>query len=209
MKVKFTIQYGTQWGENLYVSISYQSSDRKEKVRHLPMSTDDGLHWELETSAIESRQHPVTTITYYYFVADSEGKELRREWTEVPRTYYFDASKNYIFPDQWRDIPLQYHLYTRAYRVNCHLPMINVQLSNQRVPLYRKTIIFRVSAPQLREGQSLAILGGHPALGSWNPARYMQMDPNAVELEPLAVVLSPNAVAYHSLAVVSLPNAVE
>ena len=176
MKVKFTIQYGTQWGENLYVSISYQSSDRKEKVRHLPMSTDDGLHWELETSAIESRQHPVTTITYYYFVADSEGKELRREWTEVPRTYYFDASKNYIFPDQWRDIPLQYHLYTRAYRVNCHLPMINDQLSNQRVPLYRKTIIFRVSAPQLREGQSLAILGGHPALGSWNPARYLQME---------------------------------
>ena len=176
MKVKFTIQYGTQWGENLYVAISYQSSDGKEKVRHLPMTTDDGWHWELETSAVESRQRPITAITYYYYVADSEGKELRREWTEVPRTYYFDATKNYIFPDQWRDIPLQYHLYTRAYRINCQLSIIKDQLSTQRIPLYRKTIIFRVSAPQLRKGQSVAILGGHPALGSWNPARYLQME---------------------------------
>ena len=166
MKLKFTIKYGTQWGENLYVAISYQSSDGKEKVRHLPMTTDDGWHWEMETSAIESRQHPVTAITYYYYVADSEGKELRREWTEVPRSYYFDATKNYVFPDQWRDIPLQYHLYTRAYRINCQLSVINYQLSIQRIPLYRKTIIFRVSAPQLRKGQSVAILGGRRALNS-------------------------------------------
>ena len=77
MKVKFTIQYGTQWGENLYVAISYQSSDAKAKVRNLPMTTDDGWHWELETSAIESRQHPITAITYYYYVADAEGKKCK------------------------------------------------------------------------------------------------------------------------------------
>ena len=45
-----------------------------------------------------------------------------------------------------------------------------------RVPLYRKTVIFRVSAPQLLKGQSLAVIGNHPALGSWNPARYLKME---------------------------------
>ena len=80
MKLKFTIQYGTQWGENLYVAITYKSKDGTEKVRRLPMSTDDGWHWELETSAVESRQHPVEAITYYYYVADADGVELRREW---------------------------------------------------------------------------------------------------------------------------------
>lgn len=177
MKLKFTIKYGTQWGENLCVAISYHSADAKEKVRHLPMTTSDGWHWELETSAVESRQHPVNAISYYYYVADAEGKELRREWAEVPRIYYFDATKNYILPDQWRDIPLQHHLYTSAYRVSSQLPVLNCQLSTQRLPLYRKTVIFRVSAPQLRQGQSVAILGGHPALGSWNPARYLRMEP--------------------------------
>lgn len=176
MKLKFAIQYGTQWGENLYVAITYTSKDAKEKVRRLPMMTEDGWHWELETSAVESRQHPVESITYYYYVADPDGLELRREWTGVPRTYYFDATKNYILPDLWRDVPLQYHLYSRACQVTSGLSSGDA-LCVQRVPLYRKTIIFRVSAPQIRQGQSVAILGSHPALGSWNPARYLRMEP--------------------------------
>ena len=176
MKLKFTIQYGTQWGENLYVAITYKSKDGTEKVRRLPMSTDDGWHWELETSAVESRQHPVEAITYYYYVADVDGVELRREWTGVPRTFYFDATKNFIMPDLWREVPLQYHLFSKAYQVTSSLPS-DETLHIQRIPLYRKTIIFRVSAPQLKKGQSVAILGSHPALGSWSPARYLRMEP--------------------------------
>ena len=175
MKLRFTIQYGTQWGENLYVAITYTSKDATEKVRRLPMTTDDGWHWELETSAVESRQHPVETITYYYYVADAEGTELRREWTGVPRTYYFDATKTFIMPDLWREVPLQYHLFSRAYQVTSGIPS-DETIRVQRVPLYRKTIVFRVSAPQLRKGQSVAILGSHPALGSWSPARYLRME---------------------------------
>lgn len=175
MKLKFAIQYGTQWGENLYVAITYTSKDAKEKVRRLPMMTEDGWHWELETSAVESRQHPVESITYYYYVADADGNEQRREWTGVPRTYYFDATKNYILPDLWRDVPLQYHLYSRACQVTSGMPS-DETLQVHRLPLYRKTIIFRVSAPQLRRGQSVAILGSHPALGSWNTARYLRME---------------------------------
>ena len=176
MKLKFTIHYGTQWGENLFVAVTYRSKDGTEKVRHLPMTTEDGWHWELETSAVESRQHPVETITYYYYVADADGVELRREWTGVPRTYYFDASKNYLLPDLWHDVPLQYHLYSKACQVTTGI-LPDETLLVQRVPLYRKTIIFRVSAPQLRQGQSVAILGSHPALGSWSPARYLRMEP--------------------------------
>lgn len=176
MKLRFIIQYGTQWGENLYVAITYTSRDATEKVRRLPMTTDDGWHWVLETSAVESRQHPVETITYYYYVADADGVELRREWTGVPRTYYFDATKNFIMPDLWREVPLQYHLFSKAYQVTSGLPA-DETLHVQRVPLYRKTIIFRVSAPQLKRGQSVAILGSHPALGSWSPARYLRMEP--------------------------------
>ena len=176
MKLRFTIQYGTQWGENLYVAITYTSRDATEKVRRLPMTTDDGWHWVLETSAVESRQHPVETITYYYYVADADGVELRREWTGVPRTYYFDATKNFIMPDLWREVPLQYHLFSKAYQVTSGLPT-DETLHVQRVPLYRKTVIFRVSAPQLKGGQSVAILGSHPALGSWSPARYLRMEP--------------------------------
>lgn len=175
MKLKFTINYGTQWGESVHVVIRYTSLDGIEKTANLLMQTDDGFYWTLETAAIESRQHPIASFSYYYQVEDNEGNVLRREWTGIPRSYHFDSSKNYVMPDLWRDIPLQYHLYSDAYAVTTELDR-DEQVRLLRIPLYRKTILFRVSAPQLQKGQSLAILGSHPALGDWNASRFLRME---------------------------------
>ena len=117
MKLRFSIQYGTQWGENLHVVIHFISTDGTIKRNNLLMTTDDGSYWSLETAALASAQHPIASFTYYYQVEDGDGQVIRREWTQVPRSYPFDASKSYIFPDQWRDIPLQHHLYSRACRI--------------------------------------------------------------------------------------------
>ena len=175
MKLKFSIQYGTQWGESLHVVVSYLSLDGTRKTANLLMLTDDGTSWTLETSAVESRQHPIDSFSYHYQVEDEEGHVLRREWTMIPRVYHFDISKDYILSDLWRDIPIQYHLYSSAYITTKGLTR-DEQVHPIRVPLYRKTIIFRVSAPQLLKGQSLAIVGSHPALGDWNVARYLRME---------------------------------
>ena len=175
MKLKFTIQYGTQWGQNLYVVITYRSNDGTEKSERLMMVTTDGMEWQLETTVLESRKHPISSFSYYYQVEDSDGNVLRKEWDAIPRNYYFDSSKSYVMADQWRDVSLQYHLYSKAY-----LTTMGFEESSEvmplRVPLYRKTVLFRVSAPQLKKGQSVAIIGSHPALGSWNTARYLVME---------------------------------
>ena len=160
--------------ESLHVVISYKSIDGTVRTSDLQMQTDDGFCWSLETAAIESRQHPIGSFYYHYQVEDAEGSVLRREWTGVPRSFHFDSTKNYVMPDLWRDIPLQYHLYSSAYKITAGLPY-DEEVQTLRQPLYRKTILFRVSAPQLRKGQSLALLGSHPALGDWNPARYLKM----------------------------------
>ena len=175
MKLKFTIQYGTQWGENLFVMMTYKSLDGTEKNNRLMMVTTDGWHWEVETSALESRQHPITSFSYFYQVENADGEVLRREWTTIPRIYFFDSSKNYVLADLWREVPLQYHLYSNAYQTTSHMAH-DQEVEALRVPLYRKTVIFRVSAPQLQKGQSLAVIGNHPALGNWNPARYLRME---------------------------------
>ena len=155
--------------------ISYQSADGTVRTTNQLMQTEDGMLWTLETAVVASRQHPVSTFSYFYQVEDAEGQVLRREWTGVPRAYYFDPSKSYVMPDLWHDIPLQYHLYSSAYATTAGLPR-NEQAQTLRVPLYRKTILFRVSAPQLQKGQSLALLGSHPALGDWNAARFLRME---------------------------------
>ena len=176
MKLKFTINYGTQWGQSLHVVISYMSVDGSVRKSNLLMTTEDGVLWTIETSVIESRQHPIASFSYFYQVEDADGNVLRKEWTGVPRCYHFDSSKNYLLPDLWRDIPLQYHLYSSAYAVTALGNPESHEVTAKRLPLYRRTIIFRVSAPQLRKGQTLAILGSHPALGDWNSARFLKME---------------------------------
>ncbi|MBQ8487236.1 MAG: 4-alpha-glucanotransferase [Prevotella sp.] len=175
MKLRFTIQYATQWGESMHVVLSYRSMDGTERTSDLQMTTQDGLTWTLDTAAIESRHRRMEAIRYHYQVEDGDGKVLRREWSLVPRTYYFDASKSYVFNDLWNDMPLCSHLYSNAYLTTQHARH-GEQVEARRVPLYRKTVIFRVSAPQLVTGQSLALLGSHPMIGNWSPGRYLKME---------------------------------
>lgn len=171
MKLKFSITYGTVWGESLHVAIEYLSYDGSVKRYDLPMNTQDGLVWTLETVAMESRQHPISSFRYRYQVENGDGEVTRCEWDMVPRVFHFDSTKDYIMPDSWRDIPLQQHMYTNAY-----LTAVNGKRGDDvqplNTPLYRRTLLFRVSAPQLRPGQALAVCGSHPALGSWNTSVY-------------------------------------
>jgi len=174
MKLKFTIRYRTSWGESLHVAIAFHSQDGSVRQQNLLMQTEDGELWTLETAALVGRQHPLSHIIYHYQVEDSDEQVLRKEWDMVPRIYYFDTSKDYIFPDQWRDRPLPYHLYSNAYLTTVHGHR-DEHVEALRLPLFRRTIIFRVSAPQLKSGQAVAVCGSHPAIGSWNASRYLQM----------------------------------
>ena len=174
MKLKFRIRYNTSWGESLHVVIDYHSQDGNRRQQNLLMQTEDGQLWTLETAALVSRHHPLSHIDYYYQVENGDGDVLRIEWHQVARRYYFDASKDYIFPDQWRDRPLPFHLYSNAYQTSV-LGNLGEELDAARLPLFRRTVIFRVSAPQLEPGQAIAICGSHPSIGSWNPTRYLLM----------------------------------
>ena len=122
MKLKFSIHYHTAWGESLYVGIDFHRQDGTVRHQNLLMQTDDGELWTLETAALMSRQHPLSHIQYRYQVEDADGQVLRKEWDMVPRIYHFDATKDYVFPDEWRDRPLPMHLYSAAYQTTQHSP---------------------------------------------------------------------------------------
>ena len=174
MKLKFSIHYHTAWGESLHVCIDFHHQDGTMHHQNLLMQTEDGELWTLETSALMSRQHPLSHIQYRYQVEDAHEQVLRKEWDMVPRIYFFDATKDYIFPDEWRDRPLPLHLYSLAYQTTQRFSL-NACVEPLRLPLFRRSILFRVSAPQLKSGQIVAVCGSHPAIGSWNTSRYLPM----------------------------------
>ena len=66
MKLKFTINYNTAWGESMHVVICYHSQDGSSRQQNLLMQTEDGQLWVLETAALVSRHHPLSHIEYHY-----------------------------------------------------------------------------------------------------------------------------------------------
>lgn len=175
MKLKFSITYNTSWGESLHVELEYRGSAGSVKRQNLPMVTDDGQLWSLETVVMESRNRHIVSFSYRYQVENADGKVLRREWNGVERVFRCDPTKDYVFPDSWRDIPVQSHLYTNAYLTATGGPR-GESVRPVDTPLFRRTIVFRVSAPQLKPGQALAVCGSHPTVGGWNVSRYVRME---------------------------------
>ena len=169
MKLKFNIQYNTEWGQTMHLLVNYKTSDGRFHEQNLTMQTQDGALWWLDVVLMESRQRRIIQLEYFYQIEDAEGQVLRREWNQVSRRYATDNTKTFCFTDLWRDVPLNYHLYTYVNR------RYEKGISPLALPLFRKTIVFRVSAPQLAAGESLALVGNHPAIGSWNPTRYLPL----------------------------------
>lgn len=174
MKLNFTVNYRTAWGESVHVVLTYRSSDGGSSRQDIQMTTLDGEHWSVETAAMESRHRRIASFTYHYQIEAEDGYVLRREWTLVPRMIGCNSSLNYHFDDQWRDTPTVSHLYTLLY-ANSE----GIEYETEApvaLPTFRHTAVFRVMAPQITKGKSLALCGSHPALGDWSPSRYVPME---------------------------------
>ena len=198
MKLKFTIPYRAHWGEMLQVAVTFLAQDGYQYHEKVNMNTKDGYEWVCETMALQSRSHPYRFLAYYYQVVDGDGHVMRRESAEVPRAYVYDAGKNYTFADFWlvgseEEELLQRRALERIKDVE-HRDALDVsdevkeeQTTNSvaqwavqeipSLPLYDRTVIFKVAAPLLREGEAVALLGNHPTLGNWNTDRYLRMLP--------------------------------
>ena len=177
MKLRFSIPYTTAWGESMHVFVTFRCRNGKNKTYNLLMQTLTGDFWTAETTIMESQQNPFVSLMYHYQVEADDGYVLRREWNLAKRQFPINSSKNYVFNDQWRDVPFTLPYYTKVLQngnKKSSLPNGDVPL-----PLYRKTVVLEVAAPQLQEGESLAVLGNHPTLGDWNPSRYLMMHPIA------------------------------
>lgn len=151
----------------MHVCIRYIDVEGHKRESNLLMRTDDGLLWQAETGGIVFAHEPIRFFVYYYQVEDDHGKVMRREWNAVPRIYSLDATRKYIFQDIWRDLSLQHYIYPVKQK--------RKPTKISAMPYFNRSVIFRVSAPQVRDDRSVAILGSEAALGVWNEKRYLPM----------------------------------
>ena len=161
MKLQFSIDYFTHWGEDVRVEISFVDHKRKNNTRVFPLETRDGRRWAGELTMNEGMMR---WFCYTYCIYRGDVC-VRREWEVVPRRFKADVTKTFVFPDMWHDAPIFSHLYTAAF-TRCIKPL---RTGAEELSYFGTTLMLRVDAPQLEKGQALALLGNQPALGEWNP----------------------------------------
>ena len=164
MRINFHLEYQTTFGEELVLNILKDDTAEQHK-----MGTLDGLHWSTELSK------PVKTSThidYYYSVMRGDQQE-RTEWLTEPHRLEFAAQKgvHYTVYDHWIDIPEDAYLYSSAF-TEC-VAARKLDMSPQTT--FGKTVRLKVRAPQLRNNERLAIIGGGEALGNWEALRAIDM----------------------------------
>ena len=170
MTLNFSIEYHTDWGQNVEVELCFVSADSKTHYQRISLETEDGFHWRgICMLRARGRQ-----LRYTYIITDGSNV-LRREWDVVPRLFPADDARTYYFADHWRDVPYASYRYTDAYLVAAGIGFKPLAT----VALFPRTFIFRVLAPQIVPGERLALVGDQPAIGDWDTARALPMTPSA------------------------------
>jgi len=94
MKLFFSVDYSTSWGQEVYVEGSIP------ELHAVVMSYADGNRWRLSVDIPSETD----SFTYFYYVKDQEGAMIR-EWGQ-PRV--FERTEHvsvYHLEDQWMGIP--------------------------------------------------------------------------------------------------------
>ncbi|MCH3995243.1 4-alpha-glucanotransferase [Prevotella cerevisiae] len=165
MEFKFNIAYRTQFGERV---VLYLTKSKTIKPLRYEMHTSDGKEWKCRVSMGKTPR-----VLRYFYQVEKEQTVLRCEWTLIRHLLEITAEKadSYILYDKWEDMPEDSYLYSSAF-TDC----VNNRRVGRIVPsLFLQTVRLKVRAPQLVEGERLAVVGQGKALKDWNVTQAIAM----------------------------------
>jgi len=169
MKFQFSIEYRTQWGEELRIHIDNQE---------FKMLTNDGNRWTCNLQLSPSKKDRLD----YYYLLYRDGSLVWREWETSPHTIYIKSllktlkptftQRVFVVDDYWRPIPDNLPLFSSAFTdIMGYHPRKDFSELHQ----YATTLQLRVIEPRLNRGQRLGIVGSIGQLGNWEKAVSMDM----------------------------------
>lgn len=157
MKLVFSIEYRTRWGERLVLRMGR---------RHVELEyTEEGI-WRGSVDRIA----PGTLCTYHYELHAGD-RLVRREWEQHRCTVPDEGTLRELrIRDRWQErddaSPFRATAFTQG--------IFGRETTARRPHRTAATIVWRVDCPQLRPDEQLAVAGNIPELGLWQ--RPVAMD---------------------------------
>jgi 4-alpha-glucanotransferase len=168
MKLFFSVDYSTSWGQEVYVEGSIP------ELHAVVMSYADGNMWRLSMDIPSETD----SFTYFYYVKNQEGTVIR-EWGQP---HVFEKAEHvsvYHLEDQWMGIPYNSPFFSSAFTKAFFAPAVKQVAEPQSIA---SAITFKVFAPELRDDQCLAIVGNNSTLGNWSVKKALLMSNDSFPL---------------------------
>ncbi len=170
MKLFFSIEYRTVWGEEVCVAGDVPELGNDDPCKALPLHTVDGIRWEGEVEVALPRRR----VLHYRYQIRCYGKVTRTEWHALPRTLFLSDNDGQVYrlADGWKDLPEQSCFYTSAFTES----LLARRKSGVPPVVYKRGLQVKAYAPCVGSGYALAICGNQPVLGNWNPDSALLMN---------------------------------
>lgn len=165
MKLKLKLKYVTQPGEEVCVNFNHADGSVVQ-YRMQPMEYD------VWTIGLDIKDTVNGYVDYFYSIYRMQT-EIRREWNAVTHRLEEVAGKAalYVSNDIWYDMPDDSFLYSSAFTECIHRHDGSMSPKTKAV----HTMRLKVRAPQLRQGESLYLVGADKALGEWRSDEALKM----------------------------------
>ncbi len=166
MKVKFNVNYRTNWGEAIYISGECPALGEFDDAKAVKMNLQGAEQWvaEIDIPDHERKFH------YRYLLKREDNSVLRREWGHPHALPNTDAELCLVH-DRWQDQPWDKPYYSSAF-TKC---INHREHRDAEVSMQQGKITVQVAAPMVSPDHALAISGGSEALGNWQPAKAVRM----------------------------------
>ena len=181
MKLRFHINYHTEWGESLYVvgSIPQLGGGDCEKAVEMTLAGPD--MWMLEVEL------PARTPEFdYSFIVKAPGKAWHFEWGKPHHLKPGKGVGLYNVFSSWQAQPDDKPFYSSAFVDG----ILNRPHRSAPVETKPGTAQFRIFAPMVGPDETLVLCGEGEALGDWNPAKGIRMSDAEYPLWDCLVPLS-------------------
>ncbi|MFY0600860.1 MAG: 4-alpha-glucanotransferase [Cyclobacteriaceae bacterium] len=170
MKVKFVIEYKTQWGQALCITGSIKELGAGKHEKALQMNpVSDGL-WETEIDIKESE------FNYHYFLKNDQSENLIHEFGDERKVAIDDHFKIVFLKDYWRSLhSIENSLYTSPFKKSFFKRESEIK-NNIKYNVNNHYIRLQIRAPRVGADYEVGVLGGVKSLGEWDEKKVIPMD---------------------------------
>ncbi|GAA4823386.1 4-alpha-glucanotransferase [Algivirga pacifica] len=177
MKVRFKVNYFTQWGQRLYIVGSVAKMGKSDVNKAIPMEALPNGNWEAEVDLKGSR---VKQLEYRYVLKDEYSGNVVAEEHGEDRT--LDINKEFDLikvEDSWRSTGELSNVFTSSAFSRAIFGGKRTSTKQKKISLSKtqKEMVYRfeVMVPRIVEGYEVRVVGNIPALGNWDLAKGVKM----------------------------------